>query len=211
MSAARSTATVDGILAAVVEFVRFAASRGWAEPAVAESLSARRELRFLPPGFDRGERRGLPVIERRLVRRRRVVRAPSMLNAVQVELLVGACRNSRDRFVVEALYATGLRVAELCGLRLSDLHFVPSAAHLGCQVSGAHLHVVRRDDNDNGALAKSFFPRVVPVARELVWSYNAYRAERDTVAEAAESDYVLVNCFRPPLGRALSMGSVEEL
>ena len=134
-----------------------------------------------------------------------------MLNAVQVELLVGACRNSRDRFVVEALYATGLRVAELCGLRLSDLHFVPSAAHLGCQVSGAHLHVVRRDDNDNGALAKSFFPRVVPVARELVWSYNAYRAERDTVAEAAESDYVLVNCFRPPLGRALSMGSVEEL
>lgn len=81
--------------------------------------------------------------------------------------------------MVEALYATGLRVAELCGLRLSDLHLVPSALHLGCQAPGPHLHVVRREDNENGALAKSIFPRRVPVGRELVWSYNAYRAERD--------------------------------
>jgi hypothetical protein len=46
--------TVDGILAAVVAFVRFAVSRGGADVAVAESLSARRDLRFLPPGFERG-------------------------------------------------------------------------------------------------------------------------------------------------------------
>jgi site-specific recombinase XerD len=126
-------------------------------------------------------------------------------------VLVEACRNPRDRFVVEALYATGMRVAELCGLRLSDLHLVPSAAHLGCQAAGPHLHVVRREDNENGALAKSIYPRVVPVARELVWCHNAYRAERDRVAEAAESDYLLVNLYRPPVGRALSPGSVEDL
>ena len=98
---------------------------------------------------------------------------------------------------------------KLCGLRLSDCHFVASAAHLGCRVPGPHLHVVRREDNENGALAKSAYPRVVPVARELVWAYNAYRAERDQVPAAAESDYVLVNLFRAPLGRALSPGSVE--
>ena len=86
-----------------------------------------------------------------------------------------------------------------------------SAAHLGCKATGPHLHVVRRDDNDNGALAKSRYPRVVPVARALVWVYNLYRAERDAVAEAAESDYVLVNLYRPPLGRALSPNSVEQL
>ena len=79
-----------------------------------------------------------------------------------------ACSNIRDRFVVEALYATGLRVAELCGLRLSDLHLVPSSAHLGCAIAGPHLHVVRREDNENGALAKSIFPRVVPVTSGLV-------------------------------------------
>lgn len=181
LGTARSPATVDGILAAVVEFVRFGASRGWCGAGVAEALSERRQLRFLPSSFDRGERRGRPVVDRRRVRRRRVESAPVTLTRAEVGALVEACSNMRDRFIVEALYATGLRVAELCGLRLSDLHLVPSAAHLGCRVGGAHLHVVRREDNENGALAKSLWPRVVPVAKELVWLHDAYRAERDRV------------------------------
>jgi integrase/recombinase XerD len=165
----------------------------------------------LPPGLDPPEHGGRPVVQRRAVRRRRVERPPATLTRDQVGALVDACRNRRDQFVVEALYATGLRVAELCGLRLSDLHLVPSALHLDCRVPGPHLHVVRREDNENGALAKSIFPRQVPVCRELVWSYNAYRAERDRVSEATASDFVLVNLYRPPLGRALAPGSVEEL
>lgn len=209
---ARSPATIDGILGAVVEFIRFLASRGWTDVAVAGALSARHELRFLPPGFERGERATTrPVINRRLVRRRRVERPPMTLTREEVSALVDACRNARDRFVVEALYASGIRVAELCGLRISDLHFVPSSVHLGCRATGPHVHVLRREDNENGALAKSLYPRVIPVARELVWLYNAYRTERDKVPEAAESDYVLVNLYRRPLGRALSPGSVEEL
>jgi integrase/recombinase XerD len=104
-----------------------------------------------------------------------------------------------------------MRVAELCGLHLADLHLVPSAAHLGCTVAGPHLHVRRREDNENRALAKSAYPRVVPVTKDLVWLHDAYRSERDAVAEAAESDYLLVNLWRQPRGRALSVGSVEEL
>lgn len=211
LTPARSAATVDGILIATVEFVRFAASRGWTDPAVAEALSTRVELRFLPARWDRGERSGRPVVQRRRVRRRRVELAPTTLAREQVGALVDACSNVRDRFVVETLYATGLRVAELCGLHLSDLHLVPSAVHLGCPVDGAHLHVRRREDNENRALAKSFYPRVLPVTKELVWLHDAYRTERDAVAEAAESDYLLVNLWRAPLGRALSVGSVEEL
>lgn len=121
LAPARSAATIDGILTAVVEFVRFLASRGWTEVTVATALSARHELRFLPPGFDRGERTERPVVNRRLVRRRRVERPPMTLTREEVVGLVDACRNARDRFVVEALYATGVRVAELCGLHLSDL------------------------------------------------------------------------------------------
>lgn len=155
MGSARSAATVEGVLAAVVEFVRFDASRGWCEPAVAERLSFRAELRFVPRDFERGEGAGRPVVNRRVVRRRRAEQPPSTLSREQVGALVDVCSNIRDRFIVEALYATGLRVAELCGLRLADLHLVPSAGHLGCEVTGAHLHVVRREDNENGALAKS--------------------------------------------------------
>lgn len=211
LGAARSAATVEGILAAVVELVRFGASRGWCEPAVAERLSFRAELRFLPPSWDRGERTGAATVNRRVVRRRRVEHPPAILTRSQVGALVDACSRCRDRFVVEALYATGLRVAELCGLHLADLHLVPTAAHLGCRVVGPHLHVVRREDNENGALAKSIWRRVIPVTKNLVRSHDAYRCERDVVAEAAESDYLLVNLWRPPLGRALSPDAVERL
>ena len=211
LGSARSAATVEGILAAVVEFVRFAASRGWCEPAVAERLVSRTELRFAPRGWDRGERTGRAAVNRRVVRRRRTERPPETLTAGQVGVLVDACSNVRDRFIVEALYATGLRVSELCGLRLADLHLVPSATHLGCKVAGAHLHVVRRHDNENGALAKSVWPRVVPVTKALVACHDAYRFDRDAVAEAAESDYLLVNLWRAPVGRALSPDGVEKL
>ena len=211
LGTARSAATVEGILAAVVEFVRFGASRGWCEPAVAERLSFRAELRFLPQGWDRGERTGRPTVNRRVVRRRRAERPPATLTGDQVGALVDACSSCRDRFIVEALYATGLRVAELCGLHLADLHLVPTAAHLGCRVGGPHVHVVRREDNENGALAKSIWSRVVPVTKDLVRGHDAYRFERDAVAEAAESDYLLVNLWRAPLGRALKPDAVERL
>jgi integrase/recombinase XerD len=211
MTAARSAGTVDGILIAVVEFVRFAASRGWSDTEAAEALCVREGLRFVPARWDRGERTGRPVVRRRRVRRRRVERAPATLSREEVGVLVDACTNIRDRFVVESFYATGLRVAELCGLHLVDMHLVPSASHLGCEVAGPHLHVVRREDNENRALAKSVFPRVVPVTKDLVWLHDAYRAERDAVAEAAVSDYLLVNLWRAPLGRALSPNSVEQL
>ncbi|MGH9156284.1 MAG: hypothetical protein ACRD1K_10720, partial [Acidimicrobiales bacterium] len=108
---ARSPSTVDGILTVVVEFVRFGASRGWTEAGVAADLSFREELRFLPPRYDRGERTGRPMIERRRVRRRRVDKPPMTLTSDEVGDLVGACSNARDRFIVEALYGTGLRLA----------------------------------------------------------------------------------------------------
>ena len=211
LGAARSPATVEGILAAVVEFIRFAASRGWCEPVVAQRLSFRAELRFAPRNWDRGERTDQPVVARRVVRRRRSEQPPATLTGDEVGLLVDACSNWRDRFIVEGLYATGLRMAELCGLHLADLHLVPSATHLGCRVTGAHLHVVRREDNENGALAKSIWPRTVPVTKGLVRCHDAYRLERDAVEAAAQSDYLLVNLWRAPLGRALSCDAVERL
>jgi integrase/recombinase XerD len=101
-------------------------------------------------------------------------------------------------------------VAELCGLHLEDLHLVPSAIRLGCSVAGPHLHVLRREDNENRALAKSVFPGVVPVTKALVLLHDAYRAERDTLSAAASSDYLLVNLWREPFG-ALTPDSIEQL
>ena len=41
------------------------------------------------------------------------------------------------------------------GLHLEDLHLVPLGEfELGCTVAGPHLHVLRREDNENKALVK---------------------------------------------------------
>jgi integrase/recombinase XerD len=53
LEASRPPTTLDGILAAVVEFARFATSRWWGEPRAAGGLSTPVELRFLPPRFHR--------------------------------------------------------------------------------------------------------------------------------------------------------------
>ena len=51
----RSGSTVNAVLTAVCEFLRFCARTGLVEPIVAERLSEPRWLRFTPPGFDTGE------------------------------------------------------------------------------------------------------------------------------------------------------------
>ena len=55
-------------------------------------------------------------------------RLPKVLSEVQVDRLLGApptdtLRGQRDRAMLETLYATGLRVSELVGLRLHEVSF----------------------------------------------------------------------------------------
>src|SRR5256885_576584 len=74
-----------------------------------------------------------------------------------------ACRSARDRLIVLLMARAGLRRAEVLGLRRSDVHLLLDSRVLGCEVTRAHLHVVRREDNPNGAVAKSRRQRIVPL------------------------------------------------
>ena len=75
----------------------------------------------------------------------------------------------------------------------------------------AHLHVVRREDNPNGAWAKSRRQRVVPLDFLTVLAFDTYQLERSAVAAAADSDFVLVNLFRPPVGAPMRLDAINEL
>ena len=78
----------------------------------------------------------------------------------------------------------GLRVGEVLGLRMSDLHFVDSAASLGCSFTGPHLHVTPRE-NRNGASVKSGRKRIVPVEVFVLQVFDPYlRRERDACPAA---------------------------
>lgn len=45
------------------------------------------------------------------------------LSAIDMEKLRNACKNTRERAIIEVLYSTGCRVSELVGLKISDINF----------------------------------------------------------------------------------------
>jgi integrase/recombinase XerD len=104
----------------------------------------------------------------------------------------------------------GLRRGELCGLRRSDVHLLADSRVLGCAMPRAHLHVVRRD-NPNGAWAKSRRQRVVPLDFLGVQAFDAYAFERFAVPGTGESDFLLVNLFREPIGAPMRPDAINEL
>ena len=108
----------------------------------------------------------------------------------EITALLGACLSARDRLIVLLMARAGLRRGELCGLRRSDVHLMPGSRALGCDVAGAHLHVVRRA-NPNGAWAKSRRQRAVPLDFLVVQAFDTYALERMSVPAAAGSDFVL--------------------
>jgi integrase/recombinase XerD len=183
----RGPATINGSVTAVRELYGWLAAHDQIDAGIARRISAAR------------------------VRKKDPRRRPEALDDDQVGRLLGVCTNARDRFLVQLLWRCGLRLSEALGLRREDLHFLPSSEHVGCPVPGAHVHVIRREGNENGAWAKSRWPRYVPAPRELVDAYAAYRWQRAEVAAASGSDFVFVNLWGGMIGRALRPATVEEL
>ncbi len=125
--------------------------------------------------------------------------------------VLGACRSARDRLIVLLMARAGLRRGEVLGLRRSDVHLLASSRVLGCEVPRAPVHVVRREDNPNGAVAKSRRQRAVPLDFAVVQAFDTYEFERMRVPRAADSDFVLVNLFREPVGAPMRLDAVNEL
>ncbi|UCE87967.1 MAG: site-specific tyrosine recombinase XerD [Deltaproteobacteria bacterium] len=103
---------------------------------------------------------------------------PRTLTAKEVESLLDAPdrktpRGSRDAAMLEVLYATGLRVSELVGLRLGDLHL--DAGYLRCWGKGNK-------------------ERVVPLGGEADARLQAYLAvARPTLLQGRRTDVLFVN------------------
>jgi site-specific recombinase XerD len=200
---------VNAVLAAVRGLVVHAVTAGEAPGRLLSVVYELADDRDLPAPV-RGEQVGmswrLQARHRMRVPETRVDRAGD----AEIAALLRACRNARDRLVVLLLARAGLRRGEAAGLRRSDVHLLLDSTPLGCGVPRAHLHVVRRD-NVNRAWAKSRRQRAVPLDFLLVQAFDDYEFERLRVARAAESDFVLVNLFREPVGAPMTPDAVNEL
>lgn len=110
-----------------------------------------------------------------------------------------ACRSARDRLTLLLLSRVGLRPGQAAGLRRTDPHLMMDSRSLGCDIEGAHMHVVRRQ-NENGAWSKSRKSWVMPVDFLVVQAFDQYVLEHNELLGPAGSDFLLVNLFRPPFG-----------
>lgn len=138
-------------------------------------------------------------------------RHPKMLPDGARESLLVAVNSARDRLTVTWLADGGLRIGELCGLHLADLHLRENA---GCgECHPPHLHVCHRPGNPNGAEAKTKHPwrteagtvtggLVKLVSPAMVHSYFEYMTSE--YPRGAGHGMLLVQLHGPAAGRPLA-------
>ncbi len=122
---------------------------------------------------------------------------PSHLSILEIDAMVGAIDMSRslahrDRAVLETLYGCGLRVSELCGLRISRLHF-----------SEGTLRVVGKGDKE----------RLVPIGPEAMRQVDIYlRTERTKLPlRRGCEDLVFLNARGGGISRVAVFNLVKKL
>jgi integrase/recombinase XerD len=207
---ARSARRVNGVLAAV---------RGMAVHAVAEGTAPGSLVKAL---YEVADDRDLPDAARpddggtgwRMRARHRLHEPETAVDRAgdeDVVALLRACCSARDRLIVLLMARAGLRRGEVLGLRRGDVHLLADSRALGCPVARPHLHVVRRQDNPNRAVAKSRRQRAVPLDFLTVQAFDSYEFERMALEEAAGSDFVFVNLFRGLLGAPMRLDAVNDL
>ncbi len=205
----RKTGTVNAWMTAVVEFYKWAEASGVIEQPISGLVY---EPRYIAAGLYGGEHGRVRQVRVPELQVRRVedpealewIESPTDRTAL-LELALPA----RDRFLVDLLFFTGLRVGEALALFRQDLHLLADSSALGCQVRGPHVHV-RSNQVLNGARAKSG-PRWVPVPDRVVFSYEDYLLERHEFVGIDGSPHVLINLYRGNSGTAMTYAGVRDL
>ena len=207
---ARGARRVNAILAAVRAMTVHAVAAGQAGGHLVPLLYEVADDRDLPDAV-RGEDAGTGWRLRARHRLHEPQRPVDRAADADIVAIIGACRSARDRLIVLLMARAGLRRGEVLGLRRSDVHLLADSRGLGCETARAHLHVVRREDNPNGAVAKSRPQRAVPLDFVTVQAFDTYEFERMRVPRAAAGDFVMVNLFREPVGAPMRLDAVNDL
>jgi integrase len=157
---------------------------------------------------------------------RKPARRPRYLSDQVVAALYepGVLLTARDVMIVTWLHDGGFRVGGLCGLRFSDLHL---KRHHPCgQRADPHVHLVSRDDNPNGARAKSRFVSgarlsadghvvdgvIRAVSPDMVSTFYAYLLdEYHPVQYAVTHEQVLIHTQGTTVGAALTTAGIRKM
>jgi integrase len=124
-------------------------------------------------------------------------RSPKTLSEKQVLKIIENCNNLRDKLLVSLVYETGLRIGQALGLRHQDIHSWDN-----------EIHMVFRDNNENGVRSKSAEDNIIHVSEDLMALYTEY-----LVYEFGDidSDYVFINLWNGEIGKGMSYRNAVDL
>jgi len=108
------------------EYLAWLLAQGASPTSISQKLSALKSF------FNHLELLGaVPVSPARLIRRKNPPRKlPHSLTVEEVEKLISAAKNPRDRAVIETFYASGLRLAELTAMRIESIDWAARSARI---------------------------------------------------------------------------------
>ena len=130
----------------------------------------------------------------RLVAPKQWQNIPKFLNREQIDKLLAAPdiakpTGVRDRAMLELLYATGLRVSELCGVRIADLQFAGVLRKLTTQASARGLETV----GVLRTIGKGNKQRLTPVGKSALAAVREYlQAARPKLLSGRASPFLFV-------------------
>jgi len=134
----------------------------------------------------------------KLKKKRRKVK---VLRKEQVEQLIQATNNIRDRLLILVLFETGLRIGELLSLFLEDF--------ISDHKNGHRIRLVDRGELENGAKLKTG-EREIFVSRELMDLFDDYLYE--VVDELdIHTNFVFVKMRGSKIGRAMNYQDASSL
>jgi integrase/recombinase XerD len=122
-----------------------------------------------------------------------------VMSSEQVQTLVNACQNIRDKFLLALLYETGMRIGEALSLHLADI--IPAVKKVTIQDRGELI---------NEAEIKTVCsPRTLDISIELANLYRTYIL--DTHTDEVDTDFVFIKLSGEQKGQPLNYQSVQAL
>ena len=199
VSAARARSTANRALCAVSSFYRYLGTggpsaqgfRGYQRLRDSASIFRRADLGPLGNvGNARRHREG-----RRLgPRLARSEQKLTVLTVQQVHRILEGCPTYQYRLFFTLAFTTGMRIGQILGLRHSDI-----------DTRRRTVEIVPRDDNENGARAKTRKSHQVPITREVARLYTTYMHEE---YRYIDSDYAFISLSGKHIGEALTASTI---
>src|SRR5260370_29836656 len=150
-------------------------------------------------GFVHHITKGSPIAKNILRQKEEKRQRPQTITKDQVQNLLDACANERDRLLVRLLFESAMRVGQALALFVEDI-----------DVAENRIHILDRGELPNGAEIKTIHaPRSLDVSSDLIDEIVAYVGRVHTTE--VETNHLFITLNGKHAGQALTYADVDSL